>query len=143
MRLILKNKAYDTEKARVVGEWVDFDPRGPSRITERLYRKRTGELFLYGTGDPYARQSSLPGRAEWRGSEWIQPLDYDLGREWAEEHLEPAAYEAAFGVPADGERTVLCLSVSTRVDRLLERQCSYTGETKSAVVERLVIEYLS
>ena len=144
MRMVLSNRVYDTDKARLVGEWVDIDPRGASRFVERLYRKRNGEHFLHGSGDPCARQSALPGRPTWRGSEWIQPLDYETGRRWAEGHLAREEYEAAFGTPAEGDgRAILCLSVSERADRLLERWCSRTGETKGAVVDHLVIEYLS
>ena len=144
MRMVLSNRVYDTDKARLVGEWVDLDPRGPSRVVERLFRKRNGELFLHGSGDPYARETSIPGRHSWKGSEWIQPLDYETGRRWAEEHLGHDEYEAAFGTPSVGEgRVILCLSVSERADRLLERWCSRTGDTKGAAVDRLVVEYLS
>lgn len=53
MKKSIKNKIYDTETAKKIGEYkpqfLDVDNLG--YYVESLYQKRTGEFFLHGTGD--------------------------------------------------------------------------------------------
>lgn len=50
MKKIINGKKYDTESAQEIcsrssGHYGDFH-----RVAETLYRKKTGEFFLYGEG---------------------------------------------------------------------------------------------
>ena len=62
MKKIINGKLYNTETAKKLAEysndctWSDF-----RCLEEALYRKRTGEYFLYGSGGP------LTGYAEKHG----------------------------------------------------------------------------
>ena len=93
MKKILGGKKYNTETAHRVGEcW------NGGTCSETLYRKRTGEYFLYGEGGPMSKYSVSYGDNEWGYGQEIQPLTVDEAKEWAEEHLDADEYEQEFGV---------------------------------------------
>jgi hypothetical protein len=68
-----------------------------SQFSETLYRKKTGEFFLYGEGGPMTKYAVAEGSNSWRGGSRIMPLSFHEAREWAEEHLSGEEYEAIFG----------------------------------------------
>lgn len=97
MRKIIDGKKYDTETAEQVGEWDnglcgnDFN-----YVYEALYRKRTGEFFLYGEGG--AMSKYCESRGDWWGSgEEIAPISEEAACKWAERHLDADCYESIFG----------------------------------------------
>lgn len=97
MKKIINGKRYDTKTAELVGaasysNWTDFE-----HWTEELYKKRTGEYFLYGAGGPMSKYSRSTGTNEWSGGETIIPLTLKEAQEWAQEHLDADEYEAIFG----------------------------------------------
>ena len=47
MKKIINGKVYDTQKAECVGKWNN-GLAGFDWCEEELYRKRTGEFFLFG-----------------------------------------------------------------------------------------------
>lgn len=98
MKKIINGKRYDTETAEEIGFWrtersvTDF-----SYCEETLYRKRTGEFFLYGEGGP----SSPYAHAEYGmmgAGEAIVPLTEDEAKTWVEQKLDADTYEALFPV---------------------------------------------
>lgn len=64
MKKILGGKKYDTETARVVGTYGNGSS-GFGACSETLYRKRTGEFFLYGEGGPMSKYGVAYGDNEW------------------------------------------------------------------------------
>ncbi len=140
MQKIIKGKKYNTETAEKVGNWwngcsaSDFN-----YVEETLYKKRTGEFFLYGEGGARSRYSKSVGQNCWSGDERIIPMTFDEAQEWAEEHLEAEEYEAIFGeVSEDGETKgvlySLPISAIEKVKRIAtERRCS-----ASKVIEDLI-----
>lgn len=98
MKKIINSKKYDTKTAKEIGIYCasllvsDF-----GYFEETLYRKKTGEFFLYGSGNAASRYSRKCGTNEWCGGEAIVPLTESEAREWAEQHLEVEEYEAVFG----------------------------------------------
>lgn len=98
MKKIINGKRYDTETAEEIGFWrtersvTDF-----SYCEETLYRKRTGEFFLYGDGgpsSPYAHAAyGMMGAGE-----AIVPLTEDEAKTWVEQKLDADTYEALFPV---------------------------------------------
>ena len=61
-----------------------------------MYKKKTGEYFLYGEGGALTQYSrdTWDGRT---GSSQIIPMTEESAKEWAVEHLECDEYEALFG----------------------------------------------
>lgn len=98
MKKIINGKRYDTETAEQIGFWrtersvTDF-----SYCEETLYRKRTGEFFLFGEGgpsSPYAHAAyGMMGAGE-----AIVPLTEDEAKTWVEQKLDADTYEALFPV---------------------------------------------
>lgn len=139
MRKVIKGRMYDTETAQLMGSWdapcsvTDFD-----WYEESLYKKRTGEFFIHGSGNarsPYARESY--GSAT--GGEGIRLLSYAEAQEWAESHLDADGYEAIFGeVPEDAEQAALTVFVSAAAKAKLEREAARRGVSQRRVVEDMI-----
>ncbi len=97
MKKIINGKKYDTETAEVLGGFENGIPGNLNYCEERLYRKRTGEFFLYGYGGALTKYSVSVGSNAWSGGEDIQPLTEAGAKKWAEEHLGAEDYEKIFG----------------------------------------------
>jgi len=55
MKKIINGKRYDTETAQLIGS-ASYSNRTDFRFwSEELYRKKTGEFFLYGEGGPASK----------------------------------------------------------------------------------------
>lgn len=96
MKKIINGRKYDTETARKIGDWnngklYDFD-----YVIERLYKKKTGEYFLYGEGGAVSKYGVEVRDGMSDGSDII-PLTEKKALIWAEEHLDADEYEEAFG----------------------------------------------
>jgi len=136
MKKIIGGKLYDTETAKKLAGYCngrsDF-----SRCVERLYRKRTGEYFLYGTGGP----TSAYGYA---GGEKIIPLSEEKAREWAEDRLDGDEYEAIFGEvtekPAD---RMISLQVPAEMDDALTDAAKQASMSKSALIRDMITRALA
>ena len=98
VKKIINGKRYDTSTAKKLGEWdngrygSDFDA-----CEEILYRKQTGEYFLYGSGGARSKYAVSTGENWTGGSEAIKPLAIAQAQKWAEEHLDGDKYEEIFG----------------------------------------------
>ena len=140
MKKIINGKVYDTDTARELGSWANMaDRRNFSQFEETLYRKKTGEFFLYGEGGPASKYAQAVGQNEWSGGSRIMPLDFSEARQWAEEHLDADEYEAIFGaVSEDGSRVQVCYSLSAAAAETIKRRASELGITASAYIESLL-----
>ncbi len=140
MKKIINGKVYDTEKAERVGEWDNgkWDDR-LYHCSEELYRKRTGEFFLYGCGGPGSKYSVSCGNNSWSGGEKIIPLSYEAAQKWAEEHLAGDEYEAIFGeVIEDESRATISISMSTAAIERAKRSAAKANLSLSAYIESLI-----
>lgn len=139
MKKIIKGKKYDTDTAELVGEYQYSNQRDFHYVYEELYRKRTGEFFLYGTGGPMSKYSESVGQNEWSGGEAIVPLDLNDAKNWVEEHCDSDKYEELFGVVEDdGEKVVTTISLSKPVAQMLEQQALDHRVSKSEWIEKLI-----
>lgn len=140
MKKIINNKAYDTETAKELGSWSNMADYGNfSWFSETLYRKKTGEFFLYGEGGPMTKYAVAEGSNSWRGGSRIMPLSFQEARAWAEEHLAAAEYEAIFGeVVEDDSRVQVCYSLSAQAAETVKRRAAELGISASAYVESLI-----
>lgn len=138
MKKIINNKRYDTSTATLVGEYESGYPNDFSYYVEQLYRKRTGEYFLYGKGNAASKYAESLGNNSWGGSEAIQALTYDAAREWAENCLDADAYEREFEVIDDNSETVISVRIPASARATLDRYCARTGEQKGSVIAKLL-----
>lgn len=141
MKKIIHGKSYDTETAQLMGEW-DNEAYGKFEYCyEGLYRKRTGEFFLYGTGGPMSIYAHYVSYNETSGSSVIEPLTYVEAAQWAEEHLTGEEYAAIFGEPEEGNKRMVGVYISAKAEQLLNKAAA-SGKTKSAIVDELILSYL-
>ncbi len=98
MKKIINGKLYDTDTAKEIGTYYNGCGAGDfNYMYEALYRKKTGEFFLYGSGGAMTQYSISCGNNCWSGSETIIPYTEEEAKEWAEEHINADAYMEAFG----------------------------------------------
>ena len=88
MKKVINGKLYDTSTAEKIGSWSHGSRRDFRRVREVLYRKKTGELFLHGSGGPLSRYAHRLSYNTWGSGETIIRVpDFDP-KEWAAEHLD-------------------------------------------------------
>ena len=96
MKKIVEGKRYDTETATLIGEYGYGSHGDFERIHEELYRTKTGNYFVAGTGGPKTRYSVQVEQNCWSGSSDIYPLAKDEALEWAQAHLDAQEIEDEF-----------------------------------------------
>lgn len=98
MKQIINGKKYNTETAKEMGCWSNNYSYGDfNYCRESLYRKKTGEYFLYGVGGAMSKYSQSCGQNSWSGGEKIMPMTESEAKRWAEKHLTADEYEEIFG----------------------------------------------
>ena len=137
MKKIIKNKVYDTETAKKIGEYEPNPYRSDFYwYCEELYQKKTGEFFLYGEGNaasPYCRYVTHSERC---GGEAIKPLSYKEAQEWAEQHLDTDEYISIFGNPEeDSSKVVVHISIRKDTHDKVRQAAAMTGKTVSEYIE--------
>lgn len=142
MKKIINGKVYDTEKAKKVASWYsDYARNDFHYYEEELYKKKTGEFFLYGEGNAASPYSRSCGQNEWCGGEKIVPLTFKEAQEWAEKHLDGDDYCDIFGEPdEDAEDVTLGIAVSAEAAAKLRRAAAENGISQRAQLERWIME---
>lgn len=140
MKKIIKGKVYDTSTAQNMGEWSNGYSYGDWHYEEEtLFRKRTGEFFLFGKGGPLSKYRERVGSNSWTGGEQITPLTWDEATEWSEVHLDADEYESIFGeVAEDDSRAFLNTCMPTSCVERAKRAASKMGISLSAYIEYLI-----
>ena len=88
---------YNTETAKEVGYWNNGCTRNDFNwCLETLYKKKTGEFFIYGEGGALSKYSEAIGNTL-IGGESIVPISYKEAQKWAEKNLYGEDYEKIFG----------------------------------------------
>lgn len=142
MKKIINGKRYDTDTAqRMAAAYSAATPGDFSYWEEYLYKKRTGEFFIYGEGGPASRYRERVELNNWSGGSAIRPLSYDEAKAWAEEHLDGDEYEEIFGaVDESMEAMTVTYSIPAAAVDLVKREAAKTGRTQSDIVAGLILE---
>lgn len=101
MKKIINGKKYDTDTATKCGSYEHGCGGDFGYIYEALYRKKTGEFFLYGEGGAFTKYRKPDGLNNYRGGEGITPMTEKEAKKWAEDHLNTDEYIRAFGEPEE------------------------------------------
>lgn len=140
MKKIINGKVYDTETAHEVGSysnaggWGDFH-----HYEETMYRKRTGEYFLFGEGGAMTRYAKQIEMNSWSGGSRIMPMTFEEARQWCEDNLDAGEYEAEFGEVAEDEsKVVVCITIRADAAELAKRRAAEAGTSVSAWIESLI-----
>lgn len=97
MKMIINGKRYDTETATLMASYDNGLSRRDFRfLSEELYKKKTGEFFLYGNGGAltYCCRKCCDGT--YCNGETIVPLSFEEAKEWVERQANEK-YEEIFG----------------------------------------------
>lgn len=138
MKKIIKGKKYDTDTAEHLASCSHGAKRDFAYYEEELYRKRTGEFFLYGYGHAASRYA-VRVMGDFGPGEDIVPLTYDEAREWAERELSADEYEEIFGeVSEDEELVAVTVRVPASAKAALDREASKTGRSRGEIVADLL-----
>lgn len=112
MRKIIRGRVYDTDTASLVGGGL---------AGLELYRKKTGEYFMY---DLKAKRP-------------IQPLDFAEARSWAEKSLDKDVYSTHFepgACSSDSGMERMVVILPTAVKQALDLKSSETGKTFAELI---------
>jgi hypothetical protein len=137
MKKIIGGKLYNTDTAELVGEWTNgYYANDFNYCSEDLYRKKTGEFFIYGRGGPMSRYAVSVGGNTMCGSEQIKPISFEYAKRWAEEKLTADEYEKLFGeVAEDDSRKIVGISLTVAAHERLKKTAGKRGITVSALLE--------
>ena len=98
MQKIINGRMYNTNTATEIGWRENTANRGDySYYREYLYRKKTGEFFLYGYGNAASKycQSDAVGMRE--PGKKIVPMSEDEAKTWVERYCDVDTYIELFG----------------------------------------------
>lgn len=140
MNKVIRGKRYDTKTAQVVGHDYGNPVRDFSHWAETLYKKKTGEFFLYGKGGAASKYRERTTDGMWCGGEKIMPLTLKEAQAWAEEHMDGDEYEKIFGLVEEetGEKQTVSMSLDKGIIEKLKRLSVEKGISVSEYVSNLV-----
>ena len=140
MNKIIKGKRYDTETAQKMAEWSSsYAYSDFNYYDETLYRKRTGEYFLYGRGNAASKYAESCGQNSWMSGEEIIPLSIEQARKWAEEHCDGDEYEEIFGkIEEGGEKIQVKVYLDRATSEKLKIISQEAGVSASDMVAKLI-----
>lgn len=101
MKAILNGKVYDTETAKLIGEYSNHLGMSDFRhIYEDLYRTKKGAFFIDYDGGANTKYAECEGSAR-LGSSGIISISEAEAKQWCEEHVEADQYIKIFGAPEE------------------------------------------
>ena len=143
MNKIIKGKRYDTETAKHIATAYSIHPRNDfSYWEEELYRKKTGEFFIYGWGNANSRYSKSAGFNTWTGSEKIIPITESEARAWAEDHLLADEFEKYFDV-APEDYVIQSVTMPASLNAIVREVAAAEGSSISAIVTEALEKFFS
>lgn len=140
MKKIICNKVYDTDTAQLIKQ-ADHDNITSSEgsCKQSLYRKRTGDYFLYVSG---ARTDTFHNLhlndAKHDRERHIYPLTYEQARSWAEEEMTADEWLAIFEPAEDDSLTALNLTLSAATVSKFRLSAQQQQISQKELMERLI-----
>ena len=139
MYKVINGKRYNTDTAQLMGECSYGCPGDLDYTSEELYRKQTGEFFLYGEGGAHTSYAVAVDQNSWSGGERITPLSYAEAQKWAEEHFTREEYDRIFGaVDKNDEKRTVAIRLTAGSAEKLKRLAAQAGTNASEVIEELI-----
>ena len=135
----INGKRYDTETAKELGcvSWGAVNDFAHS--SETLYRKTTGEFFLYGEGGPASEYAVTISQNEWTGGEKITPLTFEEAEKWAEKNLDADECDKIFGVVDEsGEKQTVAIRLSQGMLAKLKNLAAQKQVSMSEIIEEMI-----
>lgn len=139
MKKIIEGKVYNTETAEFIGSWNNGKFQNDfGYIAEELYRKKTGEFFLYGEGGPQTKYVNCAGGV-FSAGEQIVILSFLEAKKWAETKLTVEVYEKIFGeIEEDETKKNVLFSLKTENIEKLKRLATELKMSMSAIIDNFI-----
>lgn len=139
---IINGKRYDINAATILLNWNNRKMESdPDYISESLYRKKTGEYFLYGIGGKNTKYGNWTG-IDGEAGEKYMPLTPAEARLWTESHATADEYAEIFSEPEEGETVEMFFrNVSARTRHKMEIIREDTGQSLTEIFERAIERY--
>ena len=94
----INGKTYNTETAKLIASRDNGLGRHEIEyVEEELYKKETGEYFLYGHGGAMSRYAQPAECDNWTGGAEIIPFTVDEAKKWMKGNASADDYIAEFG----------------------------------------------
>lgn len=140
MKKIIDGKVYNTETATRLGDWSnEYYCNDFKFASEELYRKKSGEFFLYGEGGPMSMYAESTGNRSWSGGQTIKPFTAKEAYDWAMEKLTASAFEEIFGTVSEDETNhLLSVIIPEDVFLSLKSMASASEKKVSEIITELV-----
>lgn len=139
MEKIIKGKRYNTATAEAVAVHEYLYPSQFEWVHEILYRKRTGEFFLWGEGGANTRYRKRVERNVFGAGEKIKPLTLDEAKKFVEEYGTAENYKKLFEIDEwDDENAVLNIQLPNPTFQRLKRVSVGQGKSMTQVVVELI-----
>lgn len=149
MKKRINTLSYNTETAKKLGDWYNnFAPNEFEYCHEALYKKRTGQYFLYGEGGAMSnyRKPVYGSSNAWQGGEDIIPLTREEAQKWYEkasnddeEFAPDEVYEREFGqIEKNDEKVDLHVKISQGAFQKLERLTQAQKASKQDIINQLI-----
>lgn len=145
MKKVINGRKYDTDTAREIAYWNNGrSDRDFSLIEKTLYRKKTGEFFLYIYGGPETEYGSEePSGQSWTGGSRIEPISYDTGIKFAEENMSADKFEKEFGeVSEGGEEQMVHSRISLALYNKLKAKMAKEHKKQNEIISAALEKYL-
>lgn len=141
MKRIINGKRYDTDTAKFIKTYSSGLSISDFRYyDESLYLKKTGEFFLYATGNGASEYAGKYGDLRGPG-EKIVPLTLDEARAWVEKIEDPDLYEELFDVEEESN-IAFSLLLPENLYKMLDDKAAEDCITKKDIVVKALEEYL-
>lgn len=145
MKKIINGRKYDTDTAREIAYWNNGAGLRDFNLVEKtLYRKKTGEFFLYIYGGPeteYAEED--PAGYNWTGGGRIEPISFEAGMKFAEENMDVDEYEKEFGeVSEGGEEKLVHSRISLALYNKLKAKMAKEHKKQNEIISAALEKYL-
>ena len=143
MKKVLKNKLYDTDRAKLIADVPHNNIRsGEGTCEQHLYQKKNGEFFLWLSG---ARSEVVSNMALDNGihdrERHFYPISYEQARKWAESELDADAYLSLFGEPEeDSTKTALNIYIRNDTAAKLKAEAGRQGVSIGELIEKMMKE---
>jgi len=127
--------AYNTKTAETIarnGSGREVSHSDERWFNETLYRKKSGEFFLYGSGGIFTKYAKQIGPNSWERSEAILPLTEDEVKEWAMNNLGDNGYKD------------ICKKIEEKPVPVVKEKRQYTRRESAVTSEEIetIIEYI-
>lgn len=138
MKKVINGKRYDTETAEFIGRWENIHNSADLQYEcEELYKKKTGEFFIYGAGGPASSFALQTGTNSRSGSSKITPIIENEAKKWVEKYLDGDTYENLFEIEEE-DNIAFSLLIPENLYNKLKNESDKTGKTmKDIIVEAL------